>query len=83
MNKTILKALILINPIIIWVIGNMLIMFVMQTIMGPPDFTPFENGQPSGFTVEYSATPIYGYVILCGGIYLSIKLWIKHIENHE
>ena len=80
MNKTILKALILINPIVIWVIGNMLIMFVMYTIMGPSIPTSFEGGRPV-FTVEYSVTPIYGYVILCGGIYFSIKLWIKYIEK--
>lgn len=78
MNKTILKALILINPIIIWVIGNRIIIFVMYTITTPP--TLFEDGQ-SGFTVEFSANPIYGYVILCAAIYLSIKLWIKYVEN--
>jgi len=81
MNKTILKALILINPIILWVIGNMLIMFFMYTIAGPPIPTSFEDGQPGGFTVEYTATPYYGYVILCAAIYLSIKLWIKYVEN--
>ncbi len=83
MNKTILKALILINPIVLWVIGNMIIMFVMYTIMSSPMPISFEDGQPDGFTVEYSATPIYGYVVLVIGIYLSIKLWVKYIENHE
>lgn len=83
MNKTILKALILINPIVIWGIGNMLISFVMHTIMFSSMSVPFQDGGSDGFTIEYGVSPIYGIGFLIGGIYISIKLWIKYIENHE
>jgi len=57
--------------------------FVMYTIMFSPASIPFQDGGPGEFTIEYGVSLIYRIGFLIGGIYLSIKLWIKYIENHE